>query len=33
MNYARESEPGVTKYAITIPQKADDEQSLYVIEE
>lgn len=33
MNYARENEPGVTKYVITISQNVDDEQSIYVIEE
>jgi hypothetical protein len=33
MNYSQKNEPGITKYAITIPRNTDDEQSIYVIEE
>lgn len=33
MAYSQEREPGVLKYAITVPQDAQDEKSIYVIEE
>ena len=33
VEYSKANEPGVSKYAITIPTDASDEKSLYMIEE